>query len=331
MDKNGNGILARLKKSEMADRLSLIIALIILVIFFSVQNRHYFTTQNLINILVTCSLMGFIAIGETYLIIANQIDLSAGSVAAFSGVLVAVLVGMGVNPLLALLITVIVGGLIGALNATGINFLNLQPFIATLASMQIIRGFAYILCDGKAVPISNIDFINLGSKPIIGRITFPVILLLLAFIVLGVILKKTYFGRSIYVLGGNPYAARLAGLNPKAVIYKLHILSGIMAALAGALLAARMNSGQPSACDGLEFDGVTAAVLGGCAFTGGVGTILGTFIGMLVLQSFNTGLIMLNVQIFWQNVAQGALLVVALAFDFYRKKAAAKKLETKTA
>ena len=135
----------------------------------------------------------------------------------------------------------------------------------------------------------------------------------------------------VYVLGGNPYAARLAGLNPKAVIYKLHILSGIMAALAGALLAARMNSGQPSACDGLEFDGVTAAVLGGCAFTGGVGTILGTFIGMLVLQSFNTGLIMLNVQIFWQNVAQGALLVVALAFDFYRKKAAAKKLETKTA
>lgn len=331
MEKKGTGIAARLKKSDMADRLSLIIALIIMIIFFSLQNRHYFTTQNLINILVTCSLMGFIAIGETYLIIANQIDLSAGSVAAFSGVLVAVLVGMGMNPLLALLVTVIAGGLIGALNATGINYLNLQPFIATLASMSIIRGFAYIICDGKAVPISNIDFINLGSKPLIGRITFPVILLLLAFIILGIVLKKTYFGRSIYVLGGNPYAARLAGLNPKAIIYKLHILSGVMAALAGALLAARMNSGQPSACDGLEFDGVTAAVLGGCAFTGGVGTILGTFIGMLVLQAFNTGLIMLNVQIFWQNVAQGALLVVALAFDFYRKKAAAKKLGNKTA
>lgn len=322
---NNNPLLNKLRKSDIADKLSLLIALVILVLIFSIQNRHYFTTQNLINILVTCSLMGFIAIGETYLIIANQIDLSAGSVAAFSGVLVAVLIKAGVNPIVAFLITIAMGAAIGALNATGINFLSLQPFIATLASMSIVRGFAYILCNGKAVPISNMVFINLGSKPIIGRITFPVIMLLLAFIVFGVILKKTYFGRSIYVLGGNPYAARLAGLNPKATIYKLHILSGALAAIAGALLAARMNSGQPSACDGLEFDGVTAAVLGGCAFTGGVGTILGTFIGMLILQSFNTGLVMLNVQVFWQNVAQGALLVVALAFDFYRKKVSLKK------
>lgn len=326
-----NKLVQKLKKSDVADKLSLLIALAVLIVFFSFQNKHYFSAQNMVNILVTCSLMGFIAIAETYLIIANQIDLSAGSVAAFSGVLVAVLIKAGINPILAFIITITIGAGIGALNATGINFLNLQPFIATLASMSIVRGFAYILCNGKAVPISNMTFINLGSKPIIWKITFPVLLLLLAFIIFGIILKKTFFGRSIYVLGGNPYAARLAGLSPKSTIYKLHILSGILAAIAGSLLAARMNSGQPSACTGLEFDGVTAAVLGGCAFTGGIGTILGTFIGMLILQSFNTGLVMLNVQVFWQNVAQGCLLVVALAFDYYRKKISLmKEIENKT-
>jgi ribose transport system permease protein len=275
--------------------------------------------------------MGFIAIGETYLIIANQIDLSAGSVAAFSGVLAAVLVKSGMHPFIALIVTILSGAVIGILNASAINFLKLQPFIATLATMSIVRGFAYILCNGKAVSISNETYIKFGTMPVVGKITLPVIILLAAFLLFSYLLARTYFGRSVYVLGGNQYAARLAGLNPKMIIFKLYIISGGLAALAGALLAARMNSGQPSACNGLEFDGVTAAILGGCAFTGGVGTLLGTFIGMLILQCFNTGLVMLNVQVFWQNVAQGSLLIVALTFDYIRKTSATKKelLESK--
>jgi len=138
-------------------------------------------------------------------------------------------------------------------------------------------------------------------------------------------LGKTYFGRSIYVLGGNSYAARLAGLNPRRIGFTLHIVESALSAFAGILLTARMNSGQPSSCVGLEFDAITAAVLGGTAFTGGVGTIFGTFLGMLVLQGFKTGLNMVGVQTFWQQVAQGALLVVALAFDFYRKQNRDKK------
>ncbi len=322
---NYKQMVVKLKKSDFADKLSLIIALLVLIMFFSFMNPHYFTMQNLVNILVTCSLMGFIAIAETNLIIANQIDLAAGSVAAFAGVLAAVLVKSGLHPLAAFLIAIAAGAGIGFLNACAINFLNLQPFIATLASMSIVRGFAYILCNGKAVSISNPEFIKIGTLAVIGKITLPVVILIAAFLVFGYILSRTYFGRSIYVLGGNSYAARLAGLSPKLIVFKLHIISGSLAAIAGILLAARMNSGQPSACVGLEFDGVTAAVLGGCAFTGGVGTMLGTFIGMLILQSFNTGLVMLNVQVFWQNVAQGSLLVVALAFDYYRKQSSAKK------
>lgn len=320
-----NRLLEKFKKSDFADKITLIIALFALVILFSVFNQNYFTSQNLINILVACSLMGFVAIAETYLIIANQIDLSAGSVAAFSSVLGALLVKAGFPAILALLIAVLSGCFIGFLNAAAINYLKLQPFIATLASMSIIRGMAYILCGGKAVAISDKTYISFGTYRLFGVIPLPVIILIIAFLIFSYVLSSTYFGRSIYVLGGNPYAARLAGLNPTSIIFRLHILSGGMAALAGALLAARMNSGQPSACVGLEFDAVTAAILGGAAFTGGVGTIFGTLLGMLILQGFNTGLVMLNVQIFWQNVAQGLLLVIALAFDYFRKSSRAKK------
>lgn len=314
-----NNVLKRLKKSDFADKITLIAAMILLVILFDCLNPNYVTGSNMINILIACSLTGFVAIGETNLIIAGQNDLSAGSVAACAGVLAAILVRDGIPVILAILIVVAAGCLVGAINAGLVTFLKLQPFIATLATMSVARGVAYILCDGKAVAISNKTFISFGNYRIFGFLPVPVLLLLIAFILFGIMLSKTYFGRSIYVLGGNTYAARLAGLNPTAIIFKLHIMESGLAAFAGILLAARMNSGQPSACEGLEFDAITAAVLGGTAFTGGVGTIFGTFLGMLVLQGFKTGLNMVGVQTFWQEVAQGALLVVALAFDFYRK------------
>lgn len=315
-----NKVLKKLKKSNFADNITLIVAMILLVVLFGALNPNYVSGANLSNILIACSLTGFVAIGETNLIIAGQNDLSAGSVAACAGVLAALLSRMGVPVWLALLIAVAVGCLVGAINAALVTFLKLQPFIATLATMSVARGAAYILCNGKAVAVSDRAFLDLGSYRIFGFLPLPVLLLLIAFVLFGIMLSKTYFGRSIYVLGGNTYAARLAGLNPTAIIFKLHIMESGLAAFAGVLLAARMNSGQPSACDGLEFDAITAAVLGGTAFTGGVGTIFGTFLGMLVLQGFNTGLNMVGVQTFWQDVAQGALLVVALAFDFYRKR-----------
>lgn len=320
-----DSVITRFKKSDFMERISLFIALIVMIVLFSIFNPNFLTGRNLSNILVACSLMGFVAIAETYLIIATQIDLSAGSMAAFSSVLCAYFVKVGFNPVLALLFAVLAGCIIGAFNAATINHLKLQPFIATLASMSVVRGFAYILCKGKAIGISNANYNMIGTYRIFGFLPIPVLALILAYIIFGYILARTYFGRSIYVLGGNTYAAKLAGLNPKKIIYKLYILSGGLAALAGALLAARMNSGQPAAANGLEFDAVTAAVLGGAAFTGGTGTLFGTLLGMLILQGFNTGLLMLGVQTFWQEVAKGALLVLALAFDYLRKHSRTKK------
>lgn len=318
-------IMRKIKKSDFADKVTLLVAMVLLTALFTFFNKNYFSFTNLINVLIACSLIGFVAIGETNLVIANQVDLAAGSVAACAGVIAALLTRAGMNAFVALLVAVLAGALVGAVNAALVTFLRLQPFIATLATMSIVRGFAYILCNGKAVAVSDKTFIKFGNYRVFGFLPVPVLLLIITFIIFSVVLSKTYFGRSIYVLGGNAYAARLAGLNPTQMLFKMHIIESSLAAFAGVLLAARMNSGQPSACVGLEFDAITAAVLGGTAFTGGVGTIFGTFLGMLVLQGFKTGLNMVGVQTFWQEVAQGALLVVALAFDFYRKHSRDKK------
>lgn len=315
----------KIKEKLPSDRIGLLIALLVMIAIFSYFNKHFFSYKNMINILIAASLTGLVAIGETYLVIAGLVDLSAGSVAAFASVLAAVVLASTGSMIITLVVVVLAGLLIGVFNAVTVNSLKLEPFIATLASMSIVRGLAYIICKGKPVFIMNNTFLKLGSKRVFG-IPIPVIILILAFIIFGIILAKTRFGRSIYVVGGNKEAARLAGLNPKKITLVLYMINGALAALGGALLAARMSSGQPAASVGLEFDAITAAVLGGTAFSGGVGTIFGTVLGVFILQGFNTGLIMLNVPVFWQYVARGLLLLIALTFDFIRKRSRDKKI-----
>jgi len=314
------------REHAIMDKLGLIIALIFIVALFSTVNKYFFTMTNLINILVAASLIGLVAIGETNLIIAGLVDLSPGSVAAFASVLIAVLLSMGMNAFLAIIVVLLSGVIVGLANALAVNKLKLEPFIATLATMSIIRGFAYIICEGQPIFITDKTLLLLGSYRIFGILPVPVLIMILMFIVFGIILSKTRFGRSIYVLGGNKYAARLAGLHPTRIIYILFMVNGALASLGGIILASRMNSGQPSASVGLEFDAITAAVLGGTAFSGGIGTIFGTVLGVLILQGFNTGLIMANVPSFWQFVARGFLLLIALAFDYYRKLSRDKKI-----
>lgn len=311
--------------SQIMDRVGLIVALFAIIAVFSIMNKNYFSIQNMVNICIAASLIGLVAIGETFLIISGSVDLSAGSVAAFACVFSAFLLDAGVNTIFTIILVLLSGAVIGYCNALAVTKLKLEPFIATLATMSIVRGLAYIICAGRPIFIYNQFFINIGNYRLFGVLTIPVILLIICFIVFGIILNRTRFGRSTYVLGGNKYAARLAGLNPTKITNKLFTLTSVLASLGGIMLAARMNSGNPSASEGLEFDAVTAAVLGGTAFSGGVGTMLGTVLGVFILQGFNTGLIMVNVPTFWQKVAKGLLLLVALAFDYFRKVRREKK------
>lgn len=309
----------KMKKAIGGDKLVLMAAIVAVFILFTSLNKNFLTTANIINLLVASSLVGLVAIGHTYLIIAGQNDLSPGSLAALSGVIAALLVSWGVPFLAAVLITIVVAAVVGVFNAWMVNKIKLEAFIATLVTQSIVRGFAYIVCDGKPVAISDKTFITLGKLRVFN-VPVSVWIMIIAIVIFGFILAKTKFGRSIYAIGGNKDAARLAGLNPERIVLICYVMMGILCALGGVVFAARMNSGQPAACVNLEFDAITAVILGGVSFAGGVGTMGGTVLGIILIQAFNMGFTMVNVPSFWQYVARGGLLLFALTSDYIRKR-----------
>lgn len=310
------------------DKLVLMAAIVVVFAIFTSINKNFLSWVNIVNLLVAASLVGLVAIGHTYLIIAGQNDLSPGSIAAISGVAAAIFVTtLGLSFWIAVPLTVVIGIIAGVFNAWMINTIKLEAFIATLVTQSIVRGFAYIICGGKPVAISDPTFIKIGKIRFLD-IPFSVWITIFCIILFGFILAKTKFGRSVYAIGGNKDAARLAGLNPQRIILTLYIMMGALCAIGGVIFAARMNSGQPSANVNLEFDSITAVILGGVSFSGGVGSMGGTVLGILLIQAFNTGLIMVNVPTFWQGVARGALLLFALTSDYIRKRNREKELLT---
>ena len=310
-------VLKRFASAVGGNNLVLIGAIIVVFILFTAINPNYLTWTNFVNLLVAASLVGIVAVGHTYLIIAGQNDLSPGSLCAFCGVAVALFLQWGLPIPVAILC--------GLFNAWMVNCIKLEAFIATLVTQTMVRGFAQLICDGRPVAISNQSFIKIGTARFLS-IPVSVWITIIAFIVFGFILARTRFGRSIYAIGGSAEAARLAGLNPRRIVTISFIIIGVLTALGGVVFAARMNAGQPSANVNLEFDAITAVILGGVSFAGGVGSMFGTVLGVLLIQAFGTGLIMVNVPSFWQSVAKGALLLAALTFDYIRKERREKEL-----
>lgn len=311
----GRGILSVIS----GDKLVLMAAIVAVFILFTCINSNFFTWTNIVNILVAASMTGTIAVGHTYLIIAAQNDLSPGSLLATCGVTMATLLSFNVPLILAVLITLGVGVLAGVFNAWMVNSIKLEAFIATLVSQMVFRGIAYIICNGRPVAISNPEMIAFGKMRFL-TIPMAVWIMVIAMIVFGFILAKTRFGRSVYAIGGSMEAARLAGLNPRRIITICFILIGVLSAVAGIAYAARMNAGQPTAGINLEFDAITAVILGGVSFTGGVGSMGGTALGVFLIQAFNSGLSMIGMSTFWQYIARGALLLFALTTDYIRKE-----------
>ena len=318
-------VLKRFASAVGGNNLVLIGAIIVVFILFTAINPNYLTWTNFVNLLVAASLVGIVAVGHTYLIIAGQNDLSPGSLCAFCGVAVALFLQWGLPIPVAILLTLGCGVLCGLFNAWMVNCIKLEAFIATLVTQTMVRGFAQLICDGRPVAISNQSFIKIGTTRFLS-IPVSVWITIIAFIVFGFILARTRFGRSIYAIGGSAEAARLAGLNPRRIVTVSFIISGVLTALGGVVFAARMNAGQPSANVNLEFDAITAVILGGVSFAGGVGSMFGTVLGVLLIQAFGTGLIMVNVPSFWQSVAKGALLLAARTFDYIRKERREKEL-----
>lgn len=310
-------IMTRFFKSE---KLGLLVALLVIILVFqALTEGKYLSQANLINILIAMAVVGLVTIGESFLLITGKVDLSPGSVAAFSGVLAAILLNYGLSMYLVIPIVLLLGMGIGALNALLVNKLKLEAFIATLATMSIFRGMAYIICGGKAVFLTDKSFLTFGAGRLLG-VPIPVIIFVIIFAIFMVVLSRTRFGRNVYMIGGNAVASRLTGINSEKMLLKLFMMTSALAALGGCIMSARMSSGQPMSCEGLEFDAVTAAVLGGVAMSGGIGSLSGALIGLFIMQGFNNGLMMLNVPSFWQTVSRGLLLIAALSFDFLRNR-----------
>ena len=271
--------------------------------------------DNAVNILRQVSVNGIIAIGMTFVIMTGGIDLTVGSVIAVSGVIAgSILVKNPGYVALAVLAALAVSGIFGAINGFFVAYMNVPAFVATLAGMTMARGFAYVYSNGKPYTLASDGF----SK--IGKGMAPILIFLVVVTAAHIILSKMKFGRYIYASGGNMKAADASGVRVKRILMKVYILGGVLAGIAGVVLAARTNSGQPAVGVGYETDAIAAAVIGGTSMTGGVGTIGGTLIGILIIGVLNNGLNLLNVSSYYQQILKGLIILGAVCFDIKSKK-----------
>lgn len=301
------------------DRIGILVVLVALVLLMATIAPNFATVENLLNIARSISINAILAAGMTFVILTGGIDLSVGSIVAVSGV-VGVLTAMSDMPSpVAVLIGVLAGAAAGLINGLLTAYLSLAAFIVTLGTMTFMRGLGYTMTDGQPIVSSTLNFRDLGNGYIAG-IPVPVVVMVIVYLVSWFILERTPYGRHIYAVGGNPEAARLAGVNVKRVITSVYVLGGACAGLAGVIFAARVVSAQPTAGTGYELDAIAAVVLGGTSLMGGRGRIYGTLIGSIILGVLSTGLILMNVPFFTQLLIKGAVIILAVAIDSLKQR-----------
>lgn len=310
-------------KIYFKENLGIIVAFLVLCVFLSVFPKTsglFFTRQNIFNVLRQISTNLFLACGMTMVIILGGIDLSVGSIIALSGCISAGCVARYNLPLpIALLMGLLVGLLVGMFNGAVISKTTIPAFIVTLATMNIAKGLAYVYTGGSPVRVVTKEWQFLGAG-YVGIFPTPVVILVIVLIITAIIMNKTKMGRHMYAVGGNQQAAEFSGIKVEKVKFFVHAFSGLMAGLAGIVLASRMYSGQPTAGDGAEMDAIAAVVVGGTSMAGGSGKIGGTIIGGLIIGVLNNGLNLLNVNSFWQYVVKGVVILLAVFLDYFRNK-----------
>ncbi len=290
-------------------------ALIVLCAVLSFATDKFLSTSNLLNVLVQLSVVGIAAVGGTFVIITSGIDLSVGSNVALSGMVAAyTMKQFGVNGLVGVLVALAIGALVGAINGASITALRLTPFIATLAVLAMGRGLTQQVSQGQTIFGFPPSFTFLGNGRIAG-VQAPVVITLIVFAVGWFVLTRTTFGQQVYAVGGNREAARLAGIPVKRIIFSVYVLAGLCAGLAAVVLAGRLNSALSSSATGLELQVIAAVVIGGTSLFGGRGSLVGTFIGALLIGVINNGLTLLNVNPFWTQFIQGVVIFVAVLLD----------------
>jgi len=291
-----------------------LIGLFIIVVTFSLLSPVFWTLPNLLNILQQSSINAIIALGMTLVIISGGIDLSVGPTAALSAVLGATLMVAGVPVPLAVMATLGVGALCGVFSGTLVAYAGLQPFIVTLGGLSLFRALALIFTNGNPIFGIPMEFRNLINSTVFGVPT-PIVVVVVIAVFLWVVMNKTPLGEYILAVGGNEEAARVAGVPVKRTKVTVFVISGVLASLAALILIARLGAAEPTIGNLWELDAIAAAAIGGASLMGGKGSIIGTLIGAVILGALRNGLTLLNIQAFYQLLATGLIIIIAMLID----------------
>ena len=306
--------------------------LIVLMVVFYIAEPRFMSANNLLNVMRQISITGLIALGMTFVILTGGIDLSVGSVVALAGLLAAGLAKGSAQNTLSLEQTIATGypvwvcagaaGLVGLgaglIQGFAITRLDVPPFVVTLGGMSVFRGAALLYSGGGPISAFSESYRFWGQDKI-GPIPVPVILFLLGALICHIVLRHTRYGRHVYAVGGNPEAARLSGLNVKALLLSVYVIVGVWAGLAGFVLSSRLNAAEAVAGLGYELTVIAAVVIGGTSLSGGVGSVLGTVVGAILMGVLLNGLVMMNVSPYVQQIIVGSIIVLAVAFDRFIK------------
>lgn len=298
-----------------------LVGLLLLVVVLSFMSPFFLRIPNLFNVFQQISVIAILALGSTAVIISGGIDLSVGSVLALGGAVSAwAFVEQGLPLPLAMVLGLGIGGVVGLVNGLLITVGRLPPFIATLANLSVARGLALVITGGR--PISGFPewFRDIAALDLLGVVPLSVLLVLLLYLLGAAYLRYRPAGRAIYAIGGNEEVARLSGLHVMRTKLKLYTAAGVLSALGGLVLTARLNSIQPTAGAGAELDVIAAVVIGGASLSGGQGSVSGTLIGALIIGVLRNGLNLLNVSSFWQQVVIGIVIAIAVMTDTLRRR-----------
>lgn len=321
------------KKFSLGQNASTILFLLLFIALFgailSFATPNFLTAYNVGVIFKQMSFFGVAALGQTLVLIIGGIDLSIGSTACLSGILFALcMTKTGMHPLLAVVICVIAGALMGYINGLFITKLKLHPFIVTLAASNIGYGFVLVISEGYTISGITGKVLTIGQG-MLGPIPVPTVIFIVFVAILTYILKCTPFGRELFAIGGNAAASRLVGINVESRTRLVYLLSGAFAAFAGIMVASRYNSGQPTIGETWVMNSITAAVIGGTSMAGGVGTVVGTLVGTLLMQLLSNAIVMLNISQYWEQVMIGSVVLLAVVIDSLRTMGRTKSLRNK--
>jgi L-arabinose transport system permease protein len=303
---------------DLINKSGIVMVFVILFVTLAFTVPGFISSRNIQGLLLSVTLIGSISVTMMFVLALGEVDLSVASIVAFAGVVASTLITSTHSVTLGIAGGVLAGGAVGLVNGVLIARWKINSLIVTLAMMEVVRGLAYITSNGDAVMISEERFFDLGGGSFLG-ISFPIWSNIVGFLVFGFLLKKTVFGKNVLAVGGNSEAALLAGLPVMRIKITVFVLQGLVTGFAGVMLASRMSLGDPKTSVGLELGVISACVLGGVSLTGGVATISGVLVGVLIMGSVQDAMSLMNVPTFYQYLIRGGILLLAVLFDQYRR------------